>query len=42
MLSGDLNFIEGDKVKIIIDEIHGVEKMLKSLIKPLANNHLNP
>ena len=42
MLSGDLNFLEGDKVKIIIDEIHGVERMLKALIKSLERKHLNP
>ena len=42
MLSGDLGYIEGDIVKIIIDEINGVERMLKALIKSLENKHLNP
>ena len=42
MLSGDLGYIDGDKVKIILDEINEVERMLKALIKSLENKRLNP
>ena len=42
LLSRDLNLIESSHAKVIIDEIHGVERMLKALIKSLENKHLNP
>ena len=42
LLSRDLNLIESSNAKVIIDEIHGVERMLKALIKSLENKHLNP
>ena len=42
MLSGDLDCISSDKVKIILDKIIEVERMLKALIKSLENKHLNP
>lgn len=37
MLSGDLDYIDRDKLKIIMDEINEVERMLKALIKSLEN-----
>ena len=42
LLSRDLDLIESSNAKVIIDEIHGVERMLKALIKSLENKHLNP
>ena len=42
MLSGDLDYIDSDIVKVIMDEINEVERMLKALIKSLENKHLNP
>ena len=41
MLSGDLDYVDSDIVKVIMDEINEVERMLKSLIKSLENKHLN-
>ena len=35
MLSGDLNYIERDKVKGLLDNINEIERMLKALIKAL-------
>lgn len=37
-----LNFIESEKEKIIINEIHEIERMLRALIKSLESKHLNP
>jgi len=42
MLSGDLDYIDSDIVKVIMAEINEVERMLKALIKSLENKHLNP
>jgi four helix bundle protein len=42
MLSGDLDYIDSDIVKVLMDEINEVERMLKALIKSLKNKHLNP
>ena len=42
MLSGDLDCISSDKVKIILDKIIEVKRTLKALIKSLENKHLNP
>jgi len=42
MLSGDLDYIDSDIMKVIMDEIDEVERMLKVLIKSLENKHLNP
>jgi len=42
MLSGDLDYVDSDIVKVIMDEINEVERMLKALIKSLENKHLNP
>lgn len=42
MLSGDLNHISNDRLEKIMDEVHGVERMLKALIKSLEKKHSNP
>ncbi|RJP60236.1 MAG: hypothetical protein C4549_01025 [Deltaproteobacteria bacterium] len=42
MLSGDLDYIDSDIMKVIMDEIYEVERMLKVLIKSLENKRLNP
>ena len=42
MLSGDLDYVDNDIVKVIMDEVNEVERMLKALIKSLENKHLNP
>ena len=41
-LSGDLGYIKTEKLKKIRNDIGGVERMLKALIKSLENKHLNP
>ena len=41
-LSGDLGYIKTEELKKICNDIGGVERMLKSLIKSLENKHLNP
>jgi len=35
MLSGDLGYVDRTTIEKIKDEIHGVERMLKALIKSL-------
>jgi hypothetical protein len=42
MLSGDLDYVDSDTMKAIMDDINEVERMLKALIKSLENKHLNP
>jgi four helix bundle protein len=42
LLSGDLGYIETDKLKKLQNEIGEVERMLKALIKSLENKHLTP
>ena len=42
LLSGDLGYIETDKLKKLQSEIGEVERMLKALIKSLENKHLTP
>jgi len=41
-LSGDLNYVDQEKLKVLKDNISGVERMLKALIKSLENKRLNP
>lgn len=41
-LSGDLGYIEVDKLKILQEFIGEIERMLKALIKSLETKHLNP
>ena len=42
MLAGDLDYLDRDIVKVIMDEMNEVERMLKALIKALETKHLNP
>jgi four helix bundle protein len=42
MLSGDLGYIDRDRLEVILGEINEVESMLKALIRSLENKHLNP
>jgi hypothetical protein len=42
MLSGDLGYVEKERLQELRAEIGDVERMLKALIKSLGNKHLNP
>ena len=42
LLSGDLDYIETDKLKILQEGIGEVERMLKALIKSLEKKHSTP
>lgn len=42
LLSGDLGYINTEKLKELQNDIGEVERMLKALIKSLENKHLNP
>ncbi len=42
LLSGDLGYINIEKLKKLQNDIGEVERMLKALIKSLENKHLNP
>jgi len=42
MLSGDLGYVDNTAVKILLEEINEVERMLKALIKSLEDNNSNP
>jgi len=42
LLSGDLGYIETDKLKILLDGMGEVERMLKALIKSLEIKRSNP
>ena len=42
LLAGDLDLIEKDELGTLNKDISEIEKMLKALIKPLENKHLNP
>ncbi len=42
MLSGDLGYIANDIMKVVMDEINEIERMLKALIKSLEDKHLTP
>jgi hypothetical protein len=42
MLSGDLDYVEEERLQKLRTEIGDVERMLKALIKSLENKHLNP
>jgi len=41
-LSGDLEYIEDNDIKELLEKIGEVERMLKALIRSLENKHLNP
>lgn len=42
LLSGDLGYIETDKLKILLEGMGEVERMLKALIKSLETKRSNP
>ena len=42
MVSGDLRYEEKERLQELREEIGDVERMLKAMIKPLENKHLNP
>jgi len=42
LLSGDLGYIKLDVLNKLQENIKGVERMLKALIKSLENKHSNP
>ena len=42
MFSGDLDDINRGKVKVIMDKIDEIKRMINVLIKSLKNRHLNP
>jgi hypothetical protein len=42
MLSGDLGYVEKERLQELRAEIGDVERMLKALIKSLGNKHLDP
>ncbi|MBW2589790.1 MAG: four helix bundle protein [Deltaproteobacteria bacterium] len=42
LLSGDLGYIDTDKLEILQEGIGEVERMLKALIKSLEKKHSNP
>ena len=42
LLSGDLDYVNGESLKKRQEDVGEVERMLKALIKSLENKHLNP
>ena len=42
LLSGDLNYVNKEKLKALKDDTEEAERMLKALIKSLENKRLNP
>jgi len=42
LLSGDLDYVDQEKLKVLKDDTSEVERMLKALIKLLENKRLNP
>jgi len=42
MICGDLGYVREEKLQELREEIGGVERMLKAMIKSLENKHLNP
>jgi len=42
MISGDLSYVEKERLGELRGEIGDVERMLKAMIKSLENKHLNP
>jgi len=42
MLSGDLDYMNKEKLQELREELGDVERMLKAMIKSLENKHLNP
>ena len=42
MISGDLGYVEKEKLQELKGKIGDIERMLKALIKTLESKHLNP
>jgi four helix bundle protein len=42
MISGDVGYVEKDRLQEVREEIGDVERMPKAMIKSLENKHLNP
>jgi hypothetical protein len=42
MISGDLGYVEKEKLQELRGKIGDIERMLKALIKTLESKHLNP
>ncbi len=42
MISGDLGYVEKERLDKLRGEIGDVERMLKALIKSLESKHLDP
>jgi len=42
MISGDLGYVEKERLEELRMKIGDVERMLKAMIKSLENKHLNP
>jgi four helix bundle protein len=42
MISGDLEYVEKERLQELKEEIGDVERMLKAMIKSLENKHLDP
>ena len=42
MISGDLYYMNKEKLQELREEFGDVERMLKAMIKSLENKHLNP
>ncbi len=42
MISGDLGYVEKERLEELRMKIGAVERMLKAMIKSLENKHLNP
>ena len=42
MISGDLGYVEKERLQKLRKKIGDVERMLKAMIKSLENKHLDP
>ena len=42
MISGDLNYMNKEKLQELREALGDVERMLKAMITSLENKHLNP
>ncbi len=42
MISGDLDYMNKEKLQGLREELGDVERMLKAMITSLENKHLNP
>jgi len=42
MISGDLGYVGKERLQELREEIGDVERMVKAMIKPSKDKHLNP